>query len=141
MNETIIPKLGSVDCQKKHEENIEVWKLFARRIQRNPFVLQKVLERDGTKCAWCFRPSKSQFLLHHIDYDHECNFVRTITLHTPTVKRPNRTTTVPDCQSCSVEKPEYFHSCLKRVVAVHQWCNKEIESCRGGKGEQLSFDL
>jgi hypothetical protein len=124
MNPDIIPKMDSITAKEKHLHHEANWKLFARRMQKNPFMRDFIINKTN-KCARC-RKVLSNFQLHHIDYDHYCQFSEPIKIHKPTKKRLNRHILVPDCASCIVKRPELFYECAKRVVPVHSYCNKLI---------------
>nr|WP_162482698.1 hypothetical protein [Clostridioides difficile]VUB78606.1 Hypothetical protein CDSMR_0005 [Clostridioides difficile] len=85
-----------------------------------------VINENNNKCSWCGKPSK-KFILHHVDYDHLCIYTQPIQIPSPTEKRPNRKIKVSDCGTCKLKTPEAFKECSKRVVPVHQYCNKLID--------------
>lgn len=131
-NLNLIPAFGSEEMKAKHSNNLEQWKLFARRFQKNPFVQSMVLSRDNEKCQFCgYKLSIAKnFHVHHIDYDHVCKFGKVISIPQPSEKRPNRSFNGPNCELCHKEMPNLFSECIKRVVLVHPLCNKEIEESR-----------
>ncbi len=115
-----------MEVKRKHLDNIQ-WKTFARKIQKNPFVKNFILNRNCYKCAWCNWSIDDKFVLHHIDYDHVCDYLILKEYPNPTDKRPNRTVKVPDCETCSIVNPNSFTECMSRLVAVHKKCNLKIE--------------
>lgn len=140
MNVSIIPLMGSNEAKKKHNGSNE-WKLFARNITKNPFVKNMVIKRASNECSWCNRPTRGEFMLHHLDYDHTCQYGIEKRIPRPTEKRPNKQVTIPDCESCYQERLDFFNECLKRLTPVHGKCNAEIEALRGENIDQLSFDF
>jgi hypothetical protein len=135
----LIPKLSSAAARLKHDQ--DAWKLFARRIQRHPFVKAHIIRRDYENgCPWCDRPftSTENLQVHHVDYDHACTFLRSVTLDQPTSKRPSRSYTGPDCQSCGQCCPDQFEACMSRLRLVHPFCNARIAKAENelrGTGE------
>jgi hypothetical protein len=121
----LIPKQGSKDARETHGRSL-AWRLFARRLTHHPFVKAEVVKRDGLACAWCGRLLRPNWVLHHVDYDHECVRVEIINMHRPTPNRPNRISEMPNCKACAGDTPDGFRQCLGRVVAVCQACNLEI---------------
>ena len=125
MNPKIIPKNRSMDMKEKHEGK-EEWKMFARRIQRNPFVKNHILVRDNHKCTWCDLDIDKGFVGHHIDYDHVCEYKVMREYRSPTFKRPKRMIKVPDCESCSIANSNLFSECMSKLTTVHKLCNYNI---------------
>lgn len=125
MNAKIIPKNRSMDMKDKHH-GAEEWKMFARRVQKNPSVKNYILTRDNSECNWCGWSIENGFVVHHIDYDHICEYKVIREYPNPTVKRPKRVVKVPDCESCSFEKPHLFINCMSKLTAVHKLCNFKI---------------
>lgn len=143
MNPDIIPKMNSITAKEKHIHCEINWKLFAQKMQRNPFMRNYKIGKTD-RCARCGERLKN-FQLHHIDYDHFCQFNEAIRMPNQTAKRPNRTILVPDCEGCKINSPEVFEECAKRVVPVHPFCNKlindkmEIYLNNDNQSEQLSL--
>lgn len=130
MNKNIIPKTGSMDAKLKIDDE-ESWLKFARKITKNPFVLNYLLERDEYNCQWCFqKASQKNVIIHHKDYEHVCAYNKTRKYSRPTEKRPNKKVTVPDCESCKKENEKMFESCVDRLAIVHRVCNYIIEKKR-----------
>ena len=129
MNKELSPKITSSVARSLHQHEDFAWRLFARRIQKHPFVKAVLIQQHLAKgCAWCGRPfaSPGSVQLHHVDYDHACKFKRTVELATPTPKRPDRKFKGPDCRRCRQERPSYFESCVSRLVLTHKLCNRDI---------------
>ncbi|XKH50475.1 hypothetical protein LG275_12850 [Chryseomicrobium palamuruense] len=126
MNPKVIPKNQSMDMKEKHQGK-EEWKMFARRVQKNPFVKNHLLNRENQKCSWCGWSIDNDFVVHHIDYDHVCEYKVMREYPSPTVKRPKRMVKVPDCESCSMANPNLFSGCMSRLTPVHKLCNFKIE--------------
>jgi len=118
------------------EYRSEAWMLFARRMQKNPYMQSFVTQRDSNKCQWCGKRCLKPGQLHHVDYEHVCSFGKTIGISRPTEKRPNATRIVPDCESCSKFNPEWFAGCAARVVLVHGICNAAIDAFTPSKMTQ-----
>jgi hypothetical protein len=114
--------MDSTKANVKHLHHEINWKLFARRMQKNPFMREYKISKID-RCAKCGKRLK-KFQLHHVDYDHYCQFNEPIKLPDPTEKRPNRYVLVPDCESCKNSSPDVFEGCARRVVPVHGYCNK-----------------
>lgn len=129
MNPIIIPVIGSMEAKIKHNGSKE-WKLFARKITKNPFMKNVVANRHSNRCSWCNRSIRSEFILHHVDYDHQCMYGIETVISRPTEKRPNKKVIVPDCETCNKIRPEYFNECVNRLVPVHGKCNAVIEEYR-----------
>ncbi|OZU87207.1 hypothetical protein CIL03_18110 [Virgibacillus indicus] len=125
MNSKIIPINRSMAMKEKHHGK-EEWKMFARKIQKNPFVKNFLLNRENHKCAWCGWNIDNKFVAHHIDYDHVCEFKVMREYPNPTVKRPKRVVRVPDCERCCIANPNLFSDCMSKLTPVHQLCNFNI---------------
>lgn len=126
----LIPRLGSQQARERHDDKL--WRMFARRAQRNPHIKAFVLKRDDGRCPWCGKRLHPSAVLHHIDYDHHCHLGEEIRIPRAHARRENSTTRVPDCERCHAEHPDFFEGCASRLVAVHQLCNAAIEAARAG---------
>lgn len=76
--------------------------MFARRMQKHPYMKAFILNRDKV-CQWCgyrFKGPPYNFHIHHIDYDHECQFEHMVEIIVPTSKRPEKKRELPDCERC-----------------------------------------
>lgn len=127
----IVPSISSFEARARHP--IDLWMLFARRFQRHPFVRSLVIARDAKKgCPWCNKPfaKLDTTQVHHIDYDHHCQFAGRVEIPTPTAKRPNRKFKGPDCERCRITNSDAFTGCMSRVILVHGLCNSQIEEIR-----------
>jgi len=126
--EELINKLSSRDLRKVHNNN-ENWKKFARRLQKNEFMRSITYRFYLGMCAWCKKPLGTQFVIHHIDYDNECDYNKTISVAKPTKNRPTRVRkNLPDCETCLIQSTSSFDRCFGRIVPVHGYCNKAIWS-------------
>jgi hypothetical protein len=85
-----------------------------------------LLSRDGNNCSWCEKTFGETQIVHHICYDHSCSFNKEVIVTRPTLKRPNRTASVPDCETCSLDNFERFNVCMSKLVLVHPICNKIV---------------
>ncbi|MCH5586351.1 hypothetical protein MK805_15515 [Shimazuella sp. AN120528] len=121
----LIPSVSSQKARDKHKTNIERWKMYARRMQKNPFMKKYIVREGNNKCSWC-EGYLNKYVLHHTDYDHLCFYEVCIEFPNPTEKRPNRRVKVPDCETCFYTNRTAFQECAKRVKPVHVFCNKEI---------------
>ena len=74
--------------------------------------------------------SERETCIHHIDYFHQCKTSAFIEVPSPTEKRPDRKYKVPHCEDCKNTTPLAFEECVRRVVAVHKLCNRDIEQTR-----------
>ena len=132
MNELLIPAMGSEQAKKSFEKG--KWKNFARRLTKNPFMKEYVFERVNGLCPWCGKPLRKRnlhgFHVHHIDYFHQCKTSAFIEVPSPTEKRPDRKYKVPHCEDCKNTTPLACEECVRRVVAVHKLCNRDIEQTR-----------
>lgn len=117
----LIPKINSMDAKNKHNGD-KKWNCFARKAQKNPFMKNYILKLFKGICPWCGKRIR-KFVLHHIDYDHVCEFPNLIEYPNPTEKRPHRKVKVPDCHKCFNENNETFLECAKKLVPVHPICN------------------
>ena len=70
MNTKIIPSISSKDAAKDYD--VEKWKNYARRMQKNNFMRNVIFLKYKGVCQWCGRKINSQFHLHHKDYRHQC---------------------------------------------------------------------
>ena len=80
----LIPRLSSAAARLKHDQ--DAWKLFARRIQRHPFVKAHIIRRDYENgCPWCDRPftSTENLQVHHV------RLVPLEAYHREVVRRPS----------------------------------------------------
>jgi hypothetical protein len=127
----LIPIMSSGEARGRHQR--EPWLMFARRMQRHPYVRSFLMSRDsGHCCPCCDQPLwlHQRLLLHHTDYDHHCQSTRRVEFPTPSERNPNRTFRGPDCEACHAENPAAFNSCVSRLVMVHGLCNARIEQAR-----------
>jgi hypothetical protein len=124
MNSKIIPKDSYSTCKNSFEKGL--WLNYARRITRNEFVLNYLLNRDGRLCSWCNKKMIKDPIIHHNTYEHVCSFNRYIYYDRPTEKRPNRKARTPDCDSCKNRNFDRFKECMDKLVLVHGLCNREI---------------
>ena len=121
----LIPAVRKQDIRSKHEHDLESWKRFASRIQKNPVIKSFVFSRDKycQACGKSFGEGKrTPFHVHHIDYDHACGFDKTVA-----VLSDVRVHHLPDCGRCQIEQPSSFEGCVSRLSAVHPICNMKIE--------------
>ncbi len=121
------------EMAEKHVKSQE-WRNYAKRITANPAMKRFVFERDEGVCRFCGRPVHSNWVLHHMDYDHECKSADTVRVAHPTPKRPNRTAKVPDCAACRESGDGMFNECASRLVLVHNSCNATISEIKNGEG-------
>ena len=105
-------------------KHTEKEKNFISRVQRNPFMRKSVLNRLKGLCWFCHKKiDDSDFVLHHLTYDYECQYITTIKISAPTLKYPNKLRKVPDCEACYKQNPRVFYACELRLVAVHDGCH------------------
>jgi hypothetical protein len=123
--EHLIPQNGSVEMKKKHDNSFE-WVLYSRRITKNPYMKKHLFKKVVGQCFWCSKQILNDFTIHHIDYDHKCEFGKFIEVDRPTEKRPNKIATVPDCETCFSVNQQCFDKCADRLFAIHRICNKLI---------------
>ncbi len=98
------------------------WKTFSERICNNNFVKDLLTERQNYICPVCGDPLGKNIVVHHIDYDHECEFC-----NSGWEWRIPRTKVQPDCQRCHFEHPDWCANCMTRLRAVHSDCNFLVE--------------
>lgn len=127
MKNELIPKKGSMDSKKNFDD--VKWNMFARRMQKNPFMKNYIFKLHQGICPFCNLKLRN-FVLHHTDYQHQCIYTDFIKVPNPTTKRPNRVSKVPNCEMCYKENPNAFSECVRRVVPVHKLCNVKIEEER-----------
>jgi hypothetical protein len=85
-----------------------------------------VAARDAELCAWCRMPVEwTTFVLHHIDYDHECVHPNGIE---PETKGAGQPTQAPDCKTCFARTPKAFAECARRLVTAHAECQREMST-------------
>ncbi|HBA60912.1 MAG TPA: hypothetical protein DCZ92_08845 [Elusimicrobia bacterium] len=126
MDLKIIPAKSAADCEKNYDK--ELWRKFARRIIRNPFVRNFLAQRDLGVCAWCGEKMLEDGDIHHTTYDHACSFEGTIVVRQQTVQRHSRKRQAPDCARCKAADQARFDVCMGKLVLVHPLCNKEISA-------------
>ena len=125
MNQRLIPSIGSAQAMEKYD--LKKWRLYARNIQKNPYISQYLITKYSNICPWCSRNIyPTRLVIHHIDYDWECTYHKTKRIPYPTEKSPNRSRLVPDCENCHIERPINFHECIDRLAPVHRKCHLEI---------------
>ena len=120
-----IPINSIQDFIEKYKQDTG-WKKYKSKITKNIFVKRYLYAVDGSTCPFCHREFKSEPIIHHLDYDHTCTFEKIIELDTSTIKRPNKMTTVPDCESCHNDNNSIFLECMNKLMIVHSYCNKRI---------------
>lgn len=100
-------------------------KNFTSRLRRNPFMRESILHRQKYKCWFCHKEftDLDQIILHHLTYDWCCFTPETIKLASPSLKRPNRVSKVPDCETCFNTDKTRFYLCEIRLVAMHDSCH------------------
>ena len=136
MNIKLITKNDSKEIELSGKFELVKWKLYTKRMQRNPFMKKYMLKKYGSICQWCHkRILKERFLLYHIDYAHQCVNETYIEIPNPTEKRPNKVLKVPDCEKCFNEDILAFNECAKRVAPVHSICNMLIEKWVNNNGK------
>lgn len=128
MNLKILPAQAAADCEKNYDR--ELWLKYARRITKNPFVVDFLSLRDAAKCAWCGQKITGIADIHHTTYDHACSFAGTIIVRQQTVQRHSRKREAPDCERCQADNKARFDACMGKLVLVHPLCNKEISGTR-----------
>lgn len=107
------------------------WRLFAHRIGVNPFVrLFKLKQQNSTcPCCSCAISASLDTHLHHVDYDHECKTLSILKVETGAISKRTgiaRTKSTPDCEQCLTSTPEFFASCMSRLVLVHRPCHGKL---------------
>lgn len=117
-----VPVNGRRVMATRHEGRVE-WRAFADRICQSEHVKGVLGERQGGVCAICGLELGKRVVVHHVDYDHECDLTHLGQGWT----RPG-TRVQPDCERCHKEHPELFDDCLSRLRAVHSECNYLIEA-------------
>ena len=70
-----MPINGRSVMATRHEDSVE-WRAFADRICQNEHVRLELCGRQGGKCAVCGMELGKRMVVHHVDYDHECDFSR-----------------------------------------------------------------
>ena len=121
MNDSIINLQTRREARELHGNN-PLWKNYANRIPKNPFVQAYLMDKYKGICQYCGKPIRNNLTLHHKVYDKECVTSDTIRVPHPTEKRPMRTDKVPDCKNCN-----RFHECIDDAIyPVHQYCNMLI---------------
>ena len=121
----LIPKISYREAKALHSS--AKWRPFASKINKNPFIKQYLFNKDNI-CPWCGKAIKyiDSSVVHHIDYNHECDFNAELKIPAPTEKRPERVIRVPDCERCSRERIGLFDQCISRICLIHKTCNFEI---------------
>jgi hypothetical protein len=104
------------------------WRLFAHRIGVNPFVRLFKLKQQNSICPCCSCTISASLdtHLHHVDYDHECKTLSILKIETGAVSKRTgiaRTKSTPDCERCLTSTPEFFASCMSKLVLVHRSCH------------------
>ena len=125
INIKIIPKNNSMDMKNKYSNDFR-WILFGRRIQRNPFVKEFLLNKYNDKCLCCGKYIRNVFVIHHIDYDNICSLNEVITIPYVTKYGKQTVRNIPNCKKCYRDLNVKFNNCIEKLVPVHQRCNKLI---------------
>ena len=125
----LLPKRNKREARLEYEntQKLSVWKMFALRVRRNPFMkMTKQDEQDNT-CPVCHEYVNANMgTLHHMDYEHLCISDVCAKFSSPTEKRPTRMISAPDCERCLKTNPAEFAECAKRLVLVHKRCHMKI---------------
>lgn len=88
------------------------WVLYAEKIQFDAFFKEEKLARQNYECPICAEKILSGATLHHISYDHRCEFLKK--------------TGEFNCQRCKSCCPDLFSMCDTRTVVVHHACHKRL---------------
>ncbi|SEC64971.1 hypothetical protein SAMN04489761_3396 [Tenacibaculum sp. MAR_2009_124] len=107
----------------KTEEGIKYnysldWRLFAHRINKNPFFKNFKIISQTKICPICGHELDGKICLHHIDYDHICQRGENILIGK----------NMPNCKICFNETPDFFISCSIRTVVVHNSCHGKLHN-------------
>ena len=115
------------------------WRIFAHRINKSEYMRDVLFSDQASTCPVCEGSLDSDFVLHHVDYAHVCQFG--VEIEIPTGKVSSRTGkmrvhNVPDCRSCQAARAEFFESCKSRLILVHRQCHGSLhkQSMLGAKG-------
>jgi len=134
-----VPRYLAPKIKKRHAAVIyqaveDQWRLFAEGCLRNRFFHERVFGR-GSKCLACDRRFNrkdaavhSKIQKHHRCYSRICTG-QLLSENSEDIYRPaveGEIDAVPDCRQCSIENPEYFAGCLKRIYPVHGECHEDI---------------
>ncbi len=107
------------------------WRLYANRIRNNPVMRDRLLSRQKLLCPICENILDEETHMHHIDYDHICNYGRETEVYTGSISKrtkKRRVKLVPDCESCLVNSKANFNSCKNKLVMVHKACHGRLHS-------------
>ena len=121
-DEKIINKEPAQAVRERHHNSI-AWIMYARRIQKNPYIRRYIANKYDNTCQFCGKPLPDDFVIHHANYDRECYYPdRTIDIPHPTPKRPNRIRqNLPDCEYC-----DKIAECTQDLYPVCGICNAKI---------------
>jgi hypothetical protein len=101
------------------------WILFSSRVLKNSFIRKYLKGKQNNICLVCNSELNGTIHLHHIDYEHICQLGETIEFETgkitKTGKKQIRKTT--NCEKCFNEKPDFFNSCVDKLVFIHNKCH------------------
>lgn len=100
----------------------DAWKTFSERICKNDFVKQHLCTSQNGICPVCHSELGDKYVVHHIDYDHKCQF-----FSSGLEWRMPKTRVQPNCELCYKEHREWFDECTSRLRAVHSNCNYFID--------------
>ena len=98
------------------------WKTFAERICKNEYIKHFLSDMQDNICPVCGKKLENHIVIHHVDYDHRCEFYNSGLKWNITGTRVQ-----PDCERCCILHREWFDECISRLRAVHNSCNYLID--------------
>lgn len=116
----LLPKVGPEEAGKLLGDT-EHWRNFARRIQRNPAVIDALRIKQQHRCPVCQCGLDGGLTVHHVSYINRCRTETTIELVHTTQNRADRRVMAPPCEGC----PE-MNRCLSFLALVHNACHVRI---------------
>ena len=81
---------------------------FRKKICKNPFMKNYILEQNNNKCNFCNKEIEDVFALHHKSYNNQCRAKETVRLQIIDNKGNIRNVSVPNCEVCHKEHSEDF---------------------------------
>lgn len=114
---TLIPKVGPKQAATLLGDT-PLWRNFARRIQRHPYIKGILLKQQKGSCPVCLLGLTSNDVTHHVSYMNRCIYTDIHEIKNRVKSGRERTVRVPPCDSC-----ERTNICTSYLSLVHSSCH------------------
>lgn len=118
----LVPKVGPKDAEALLGAS-EQWLNFGRRIQHHPSVEAYLRKKQNHRCPVCDCGLEGSLTIHHVSYINRCSVEQTISIATPTPKRPGKSVLAPPCEGCP-----HLSRCSSFLALVHDGCHVKIHA-------------